>query len=58
MAATQRYVGVRTPFGVITQVSGDVYGAQATVRAKDGTLNTYRLPFLLAHGFKAAKASA
>ena len=50
MAATQLYVGASTPFGVVTWVSNDVYNAQALVKAKDGTVSTYRLPFLLALG--------
>ena len=54
MAATQLYVGAQTPFGTITQVSNSVYNALAAVQSKDGGLNTYRLPFLIAHGAKPA----
>jgi hypothetical protein len=50
VAATQLYVGASTPFGVVAWVSNDVYNAQALVRAKDGTMNAYQLPFLLALG--------
>jgi hypothetical protein len=50
MAVTQRYVGASTPFGAIVQVSNNVYNALATVQAKDGTVSTYRLPFLIALG--------
>lgn len=49
-ATSQRYVGAQTPFGTITQVSDRVYNALATVQAKDGTVSTYRLPFLIALG--------
>jgi hypothetical protein len=52
VAATQLYVGASTPFGVVTWVSNDVYNAQALVRAKNGTVSTYRLPFLLALGLR------
>jgi hypothetical protein len=34
----------------VAWVSNDVYNAQALVRAKDGTMNAYQLPFLLALG--------
>ena len=54
MVATQRYVGARTPFGTITRISGGVYNASATVRAKDGHMGVYRLPFLIAHGARPA----
>jgi len=50
MASTQRYVGASTPFGTIVQVSNNVYNALATVQAKNGSSNTYRLPFLIALG--------
>lgn len=50
MAATERYLGASTPFGVIIAVSDAVYNAEATVRAEDGGVRTYRLPFLIAHG--------
>ena len=52
MAATQRYVGASTPFGVIVQVTARVYNAEATVRARDGSTRTYLLPWLIAHGVK------
>lgn len=52
MAATQRYVGARTLFGVIVQVSDQLFNAEATVEARDGSIGTYRLPFLIAHGAK------
>ena len=59
MAATQRYVGARTPFGVIVRVSDLVYNAEATVEARDGSTIRYRLPFLIAHGARpAARVSA
>lgn len=50
MAATKLYLGASTPFGVIIAVSDAVYNAEATVRAEDGGVRTYRLPFLIAHG--------
>jgi hypothetical protein len=50
MASTQRFVGAQTPFGTIVEVSNRVYNAQAVVRAKDGRVNTYRLPLLIALG--------
>lgn len=50
MAATELYLGASTPFGVIIAVGDAVYNAEATVRAADGGVRTYRLPFLLAHG--------
>lgn len=52
MASTQRYVGAFTAFGTIVQVSDRIYNAEATVQAKDGTVSTYRLPFLMALGVK------
>ncbi len=48
--AAHRYVGARTAFGTITHVSSNVYNTLATVRAKDGSTDTYRLPFLIAFG--------
>jgi hypothetical protein len=53
-AATQRYVGARTPFGVIVRVSNRLFNAEATVQAQDGSTSTYRLPFLIAHGARLA----
>jgi hypothetical protein len=50
MAASQRYVGASTPFGTIVQVSDQLFNPEAIVQAKDGTVSTYRLPFLLALG--------
>ncbi len=50
MAASQRFVGASTPFGVIVQVSDAVYNATALVRAQDGSTAVYRLPFLMALG--------
>lgn len=50
MASTQRYLGAFTAFGIITQVSNRIYNPEATVQAKDGTVSTYRLPFLIALG--------
>ncbi len=50
MAATQRYLGARTPFGTIIHISDCVYNPEATVRAEDGSIKRYRLPFLIAHG--------
>ncbi len=52
MAATQRYVGASTAFGVVGQVEDRIYNPEATVQAKDGTVSTYRLPFLIALGVK------
>ena len=50
MAATQRYLGARTPFGVIVRVSDRLYNAEA----RDGSTTRYRLPFLIAHGARPA----
>ena len=47
-AATQRFVGASTPFGKVVAVSDRLFNPTATVEAQDGTVNTYRLPFLLA----------
>lgn len=52
MAATQRYLGARTPFGTIIHVSDCLYNPEATVQAKDGSTRQYRLPFLIAHGLE------
>lgn len=37
MAATQRYLGARTPFGMIVGVEDRVYNPSCTVVRKDGT---------------------
>lgn len=58
MAATQRYLGASTPFGVIIFVTDRVYNARATVRADDGSTRSYRLPFLLAHSVTLAAGEA
>ena len=50
MAATQRFVGASTPFGVVVRVENRLFNPTALVRAKDGTVSTYRLPFLIALG--------
>lgn len=50
MSPTERYVGTRTPFGVIVRVSDRLYNALATVEARDSSTSTYRLPFLIALG--------
>ena len=55
MAASSIWLGASTPFGKIIALEPILYNAQATVRSKDGTVNTYRLPFLIAHGAKAAR---
>lgn len=55
MASTQRYLGGRTPFGTIIRITARVYNAEATVKARDGTTRTYRLPFLIAHGVTLAQ---
>jgi hypothetical protein len=57
MASTQRFVGASTPFGTITQVCPRLYNPEATVQAKDGTVSTYRLPFLIALGMQLVKVS-
>lgn len=54
MAATQRYVGAHTPFGTVTSISGGVYNPEVTVQTKDGSVSTYRLPFLIALGARPA----
>jgi len=48
--ASHRYLGTRTAFGTITYISSNVYNTLATVRAKDGSTSTHRLPFLIAYG--------
>ena len=58
MAATQRFVGASTPFGVIVQVEARLFNPTAVVKAADGTTAEYRLPFLLASGVTARKATA
>ena len=50
MAASQRFVGACTPFGTIVQVSDRLFNPEVTVQAKDGSVSTYRLPFLIASG--------
>jgi hypothetical protein len=50
MAATQRFVGASTPLGKIVQVSDQLFNPEVTVQAKDGSVSTYRLPFLIALG--------
>ena len=50
MAATQRYLGAHTAFGVIIHIEDRLYNAKVTVEANDGTTKEYRLPFLIAHG--------
>lgn len=55
MAKAQRYLGGRTPFGTIIHITDRVYNAEATVKARDGTTKTYRLPFLIAHGVTLAE---
>ncbi len=50
MAASQRFVGALTPFGTIVQVSDRLFNAEAVVKAQDGSIGTYRLPFLIALG--------
>lgn len=50
MAATQRFVGASTPFGKVVAVSDRLFNPTATVQAKDGSRDTYQLPFLIALG--------
>jgi len=50
MASTQRFVGAHTPLGKVVAVSDNLFNALATVQAKDGSVGTYRLPFLIALG--------
>ncbi len=50
MATTQRFVGACTPFGKVVAVSDNLFNTTATVQAKDGSVSTYRLPFLIALG--------
>ncbi len=50
MAASQRFVGAHTPFGVIVQVTDRLFNPEVIVQAKDGSVSTYRLPFLIALG--------
>ena len=56
MAKAQRYLHARTPFGTIISVEDRVYNAEATVKARDGSIKTYRLPFLIAHGVTLAES--
>jgi hypothetical protein len=58
MAATQRFVGASTAFGTIVGVSDQLFNPTALVRAKDGTVSTYRLPFLIALGVTLEKVAA
>jgi hypothetical protein len=50
MASTKRFVGASTPFGVVVRVEDRLFNPEAVVRAQDGTVSTYRLPFLIALG--------
>lgn len=50
MAATQRYLGASTAFGVIIRIEDRVYNPAVTVKASDGTTHEYRLAFLIALG--------
>jgi hypothetical protein len=50
VAATQRYLGARTAFGIIIHIDNQLYNATVTVEACDGSVREYRLPFLIAHG--------
>ena len=58
MAASQLYVGATTSFGVIVQVTARVDNSEATVRAKDGSTKSYKLPFLIAHGVRVRRPKA
>jgi len=58
MCASAGYIGARTPFGTIIEVTARVYNAEATVQAKDGSTSTYRLPFLIALGVTLVQAHA
>lgn len=49
-AAMVRYVGARTPFGVIVRVGDRLFNPTALVKATDGSTAEYRLPFLIASG--------
>lgn len=48
-----RYLGAFTPFGKVTAIEPRVYSPLCTVEARDGTVGTYTLPFLIAHGTRA-----
>lgn len=50
MAATKRYLGARTAFGVIIHIENRLYNPAVTVEACDGSITEYHLPFLIAHG--------
>ena len=50
MAATKRYLGARTAFGVIIHIENRLYNPAVTVEARDGSTKEYHLPFLIAHG--------
>ena len=56
MSKVQRYLHARTPFGTIIHITDRVYNAEATVEARDGSIETYRLPFLIAHGVTLAES--
>jgi len=47
-----RYLGAKTPFGVVVSVEPYLYNPQVMVRHSDGSTSQYRLPFLIAHGFE------
>jgi hypothetical protein len=54
VAATKRYLGARTAFGVIVRIEDRLYNPAVTVEARDGSTKEYNLPFLIAHGFAPA----
>ncbi len=53
-AASQRFVGASTPFGVVVRVEDRLFNPTALVKAQDGSVSTYRVPFLIALGVKLA----
>ena len=56
MAKAQRYLNARTSFGTIIHITDRVFSTEATVKAKDSSIKTYRLPFLIAHGVTLAES--
>lgn len=50
MAASARYLGAATPFGVIVDLEPAVYNPQATVQSKDGSKSNWPLAVLIALG--------
>jgi hypothetical protein len=55
VAATKRYLGAHTAFGIIVHIENRLYNAAVTVEARDGSTKEYHLPFLIANGVAPAE---